>query len=187
MKNLLLIQIGELLTEALEVAKGVLVDKADQTEQLQQGVLQWRSRKQQLVLTGQRCLKCVGNDIRRLVDVAQPVRLVDNHEIPWHVCTSSALFLANWYEQMTISGLSNGLNSTLLNRRVVGFRFQQSARQEELLGQLLMPLFAKVGRRDYQDAPFALRPLLRQDKTRFDGFPEAYFVCQQRTLARAGT
>ena len=53
MKYLLLIEVGELLTEALEVAEGMFVDKAHQTEQLQQGVLQRRGREQQLVLTGQ--------------------------------------------------------------------------------------------------------------------------------------
>ena len=49
LEDLLLVQVGELLAEALQVAEGVLVDEADQAEQLQQGVLQRRGGEQQLV------------------------------------------------------------------------------------------------------------------------------------------
>ena len=70
----------------------------------------------------------------------------------------------------------------LLDRRVVGLGLEDAARQEELLGQLLMPLLAQVGRRDDQDAPLALRPLLREHEPGFDGLAEADFVGQQRAL-----
>ncbi len=49
LEHLALIQIGKLLPEALEVAKGVLIDKADQPKKLQQGILQRSGRQQQLV------------------------------------------------------------------------------------------------------------------------------------------
>ena len=49
LEDLLLVQIGELLAEALQVAEGVLVDEADQAEELQQRVLQRRRGEQQLV------------------------------------------------------------------------------------------------------------------------------------------
>ena len=55
-KDLLLGQIGELLAKALEIAEGVLVDDADQTEEFQQRVLQRRRRQQQLVAFLQRLL-----------------------------------------------------------------------------------------------------------------------------------
>ena len=83
LEYLLLIEIGKLLTEALQVAEGVFVNEAHQAEQLQQRVLQWRRREQQLVFAGQRQLERVGDDVRRLVDVAQAVRFVNDHQIPW--------------------------------------------------------------------------------------------------------
>ena len=49
----------------LQVAEGVLVDEADEAEQLQQRVLQRRRGEQQLVLAGQRQLERVGDDVGR--------------------------------------------------------------------------------------------------------------------------
>ncbi len=83
---------------------------------------------------------------------------------------------------MTISGASKGRKLALLDRGVVGLGLQQAAGQKELLGQLLIPLLAQVGRRDDQDAPLALRPLLREHQARLDGFAQAHFVGQQRAL-----
>ena len=96
LEDLLLAQIGELLAEALQVAERVLVDEAHQAEQFEQGVLQRRRREQQLVLAGERQLEGVGDDVGWLVDVAQPVRLVDDHEVPGTRWTSAALLRANW-------------------------------------------------------------------------------------------
>ena len=82
LKHLLLAEIGELLAETLEVAEGVLVDEADEAEEFEQRVLQRRGGEQELVLVGERQLERVGDDVGRLVDVAQAVRFVDDHEVP---------------------------------------------------------------------------------------------------------
>ena len=42
LEHLLLIEIGKLFAETFQVAEGMLIDKTDQPEQLQQGVLQGR-------------------------------------------------------------------------------------------------------------------------------------------------
>ena len=39
LENLFLIEIGKLFAETFQIAEGVFIDKADQSEQLQQGVL----------------------------------------------------------------------------------------------------------------------------------------------------
>lgn len=63
LKNLLLIQIGELLAEALEIAEGVLVDEANESEQFKQRILERRRSQQQLVPLGERQLERVGDDV----------------------------------------------------------------------------------------------------------------------------
>ena len=46
LEHLLLIEIGKLFAETFQVAEGMLIDKTDQPEQLQQGVLQGRGGEQ---------------------------------------------------------------------------------------------------------------------------------------------
>jgi hypothetical protein len=82
---------------------------------------------------------------------------------------------------MTIGRLE-GPELALLDGGVVGLGFEDAAGQEELLGQLLIPLLAQVRRRDDQDAPLALRPLLGEHQTRLDGLAETDLVGQQRAL-----
>ena len=72
-----------------------------------------------------------------------------------------------------------GPEMALLDGRVVGLRFEDSAGEEELLGQFLMPLLAQVGRGDDQDAPLALRPFLREHKTGLDRLAETDLVRKQ--------
>ena len=79
-------------------------------------------------------------------------------------------------------GRLEGAELALLDGGVVGLGLQDAAGQEELLGQLLIPLLAQIGRRDDQDAPLALRPFLREDQARLDGLAETDLVGQQRAL-----
>jgi hypothetical protein len=45
-----------------------------------------------------------------------------------------------------------------------------------------VPLLAEIGRRDDEDAPFALSPFLGNDQSRLDGFTQANLVGEERTL-----
>lgn len=47
------------------------------------------------MLAGQRQLERVGNDVRRFIDVAQPVSLVDHHQVPRYGLNVAGLALAN--------------------------------------------------------------------------------------------
>ena len=85
---------------------------------------------------------------------------------------------------MTISGDLERAELALPDRSVVGLGFENPAGQEELFGQLLIPLLAQVGRRDDQNAPLALRPLLRKHQAGLDGLAQAHFVGQQRAFGK---
>ncbi len=184
LESLLLFQVGELLAEALEVAEGMLVDEAHQAEQLQQGVLQRRRGEQQFVPAGQGLLERIGDDVRRLVDVAEAVRFVNHHQIPRHGLDVAGLALGELVGANNDLGCLEGADLALADGGVVRLGFEDAARQKELLGQLLIPLLAQVRRRDHQNAPLALRPHLRQHETRFDGLAQAHFVGQQRTFGK---
>ena len=185
LKNLLLGQIGELLAKALEVAESVLVDDADEAEEFEQRVLQRRGREQKLVAFLQRQLERVGDDVGRLVDVAQPMGFVDDDEVPWRRSDIGRLAA-----RKLIGADDDGvlhlerLKIPLFDCLVVGLRFQYPARQEELFGQFLMPLLAQIGRHDDENTPLPLRPSLRKDKTRLDGLAQANLVGQQRALRK---
>ena len=87
--------VGELLPEALEVAESIFVDEADEAKQLQKRILQRRRGEEPFLFLGERLLKGVGDDIRRLVDVAKAVGLVDDDKIPWSSVDVAALLRAN--------------------------------------------------------------------------------------------
>jgi hypothetical protein len=69
---------------------------------------------------------------------------------------------------------------------VVGTRLQDGTGQEELLLQLLEPLFAQAGRCNDQDPPLSFGPFLRDDQTRFGRFPEADLIGEQRASGERG-
>jgi hypothetical protein len=60
----------ELLPEARQVSEDTIIDEADQSEELQQGILQRRRGEQQLRGVTQGIAQGGGNDVGLLVDVA---------------------------------------------------------------------------------------------------------------------
>ena len=92
--------------------------------------------------------------------------------------TSLALW-ANGYEQMTMSGGLERTQLALLDGRVVRLGFKKTARQKELLAQLLIQLLAQIGGSNNENAPFPFRPFLRKGKARFDGLAKADLISQQ--------
>ncbi len=71
-------QAREARSKALEVAERVLVHDADQTVELQQGILERRRREQHLRERRDGLLDREGDLARCLVDVPQAVRFVDD-------------------------------------------------------------------------------------------------------------
>ena len=177
MKDLLLGQVGELFAKALEIAECVLVNDADETEQFQQRILERRRRQQQLVPLFQRRLESIGNDVGRFVDVAQPMRFVNDDQVPRGSGDIRRLGASE-----VVGADDDGVfdfkrtKISLLDCLVIGLRLQYPARQKELLSQLLVPLLAEIRRRDDEDAPLPLGPSLGKNKPRFNGLAETDLV-----------
>src|SRR6266498_4442754 len=64
----------------------------------------------------------------------------------------------------------------LLDRGIIGLGFENTARQEELFLQFLVPLLTEIGRGDDQETVFALRPSLGEDKPRLDCLAQTHFI-----------
>ena len=79
LKHALLAEVRKLLAEAPEIAEGVLVDKADETEQFQERILKGRRSQQQFLLLRERLLQRIRDDVGWLVNVAEPMGLIDDH------------------------------------------------------------------------------------------------------------
>ena len=184
LEYLFLAEIGELLAETLQVAKCMLVDEAHEAEQFQQRVLERRRGEKQLVLACQRQLERVGDDVRRLVNIAQPVGFVDHHEVPGQGVDVARLALREMVGADNDLGRLERAELALSDRNVVRLRLQDAARQKKLFGQLLIPLLAQVGRRDDENPPPALRSFLREHEARFDGLAQADLIRQQRTFRK---
>jgi hypothetical protein len=70
------------------------------------------------------------------------------------------------------------------DRGVVGFRFEDAAREEELLGQFLIPLLPQVGRRNDEHPPIPLCPFLGEHEASFDRLAKPDFIRKQRTFGK---
>ena len=173
-----------MLAKALQVAKGVLVDEADQAKEFEQRVLQRCSREQQLVPPGQRQLQRVGDDVLRLVDVAQAMGFVDDHQIPWQGVHVARLAFDELVGTDDDLGRFKRAELALFDRRVVGPGFQNAAGEKEFLREFLIPLRAQVGGHDDQNPALSLRPFLRQHEAGFDGLAKADFIGQQRAFGK---
>jgi len=145
LEDLLLAEVRELFSEAREVAETVIVDDADETKEFEQRVLERRRGQQQFMATVERALQRVRDHVVRLVDVAQPVGLVDHDEIPRR-SRDVARLAARELVRADHDGVRRieGSEHAALDRFVVGLRFEDPARQKELLAQFLVPLLAQV-------------------------------------------
>ena len=90
-------------------------------------------------------LERAGDDVGRLINVAQTMGLVDDHEVPRcrrdiRRFVAGGLVGADDDEILHLEGAE----VPLLDRLVVGFCLQYTAGQEELFRQFLMPLLAEA-------------------------------------------
>ena len=182
-ENLLLTQVGELFTEALEVAEGVFVDEANQAEQFEERVLERGGGEEQFGHSGQRPLEHVGDDVARLVHVAQPVRFVDDDEIPVNPGDVGSLRPGELVGAKDDAAVRlERPELPLPDCVVVGLGFEDTARKKELLLQFLIPLLPKVRWRDDENAPLPLRPFLGENEPSLNGLSKSDFIRKERAL-----
>lgn len=131
----------ELVAEGWLVAEYVLVDEADDPEQLHEAVLERRRGQQQLGRRTERVPQRARHLVAGLVDVAQPVRLVDHDEIPRHPSDLLGLVRGE------VVGANDDVVVDLervrragLAQPVEGRGFQHRRGHAELLVDLLRPL-----------------------------------------------
>src|SRR5262249_14648968 len=84
-EDLLLCKIAELLSEALEISEDLVIDDADESEQFEQRILQRRGGEKQLWRVRQGLFQRVGDNVRGLVYVPEPVCFVHHHNVPGRV------------------------------------------------------------------------------------------------------
>ena len=160
----------------------MFVNETDEAVEFQQGILQRGGRQEKLVPVLKRLLQNVGDDVVRLVNIPQPVGLINHDQIPLRALHIRCLIPGELVgaEQ---NGVRLGLERpevALPDRGVVGPGFEDLARQEELFAKLLMPLLPQVGGSDDQNAAFPLRPLLGNNQTCLNRFSQSYLIGEDR-------
>ena len=166
-------QPGEAGAVGLQVAEGKIVDDAHQAVEFQERVLQRRGGQEHLAERGHALLDGVGDLVRGLVHVAEPVGFVDDHQIP--ACLADVrLHLPDEMVRTDNDGvLLEGIEVAGPDGVVEGAGFQDDRRQEELVGQFLAPLLPQIGRHDDQDATLPFRPALVDQEPGLDGLSQA--------------
>jgi hypothetical protein len=97
-----------------------------------------------------------------LVDVAEAVGFVDNHQIPLRLLNVRLLAASELVRAENDRVLFERVQIPAAHRRVEGFRFEYNRGEVELIGQFLTPLLAEVRRKDHEHPSLPLCPLLRQ-------------------------
>ena len=133
-EHLLLIEIGELLPEALQITEGVVIDEAHQAEQLQEGILQGCGREQQFALTFKRHFERVGDDVGRLIYVSQAVGFVNDYQVPWDGTDVTRPAPGEMVGADDDLRDLKGAEMALSDSHAIGFGLQQAAGEKELLG-----------------------------------------------------
>ena len=83
--------LAELALEAFQVAKHELINDGNKSIEFKDGVLQRCGCQQDLLALQQGFLDGVGNAVGGLIDIAQTMRLVNNHQVPCRVTEISGL------------------------------------------------------------------------------------------------
>src|ERR1035438_9771595 len=112
------------------------------------------------------------------------MRLIYHDKIPVHLLDvdffgPGEVVRANDDRVLLVKGVEVAL---LLYLVVESPGFEDRRRKEEFVRQLLVPLFAEVGRHDDEQVALALGPPLREEDAGFDGFAQADFVGENRAF-----
>lgn len=137
-------QIGKLLAEALEVTEGALVDTTDQPVQFQKRILQRCGGEKQFRRILERLFQCIGNDVRRLIHIPQPVRFINDDKVPVRGpdirCFTARELVRADNDVLNVERLA----VALLERRIIRPGFQDPTRQKELFLQFLVPCLRRL-------------------------------------------
>ena len=130
----------------------------------------------------ERTLECSSDPVVGAIYVPQPVGFVDDDEVPRDDHQFVSMARRELIRADDKGFLFEGTAHAVFLHLIVVTSFKNYGRQKEFFLDLLRPLFAQISRRDDKHAPPPFRPLLRNDKSGFDGFSEADFVGKDRAL-----
>src|SRR5262245_912066 len=82
LKDLFLTEARKLFPKAGQIPEGVFIQHADESEELKVGGLKRRCREEQLVPSLESRVQDIFDDAGRFINVAQPMRFIDNHKVP---------------------------------------------------------------------------------------------------------
>ena len=166
----------ELRAEALEVAKGEFVDDADEPVKFKKRVLQRRGGEKRLLEGEYGMLDRLADFVVGLVDVAEPVRFIDDHQIPGRLADVRLLGPRKLVGADHDAVALKRIQVSGADRLIECLGLQNGGGQEELVGKFLAPLLAQVCGADNQKAPFALSPFLGKQDAGFDRFSQPDLV-----------
>ena len=146
--------------------------------------MEWRGSEKDFV-GGERGFADGGGDFGGLfIDVAEAVGLVDDDEVPVDVSEFEGFGGGELVgADEDFAGLVKGVEEAALAE---GGGFEDFGREAEFVGEFLLPLFAKSGGEDEENAAAAFGPALGDDEGGFDGFAEANFVGENDAFGEWG-
>jgi hypothetical protein len=174
-------------SEALKVAEGKIVDHTDQPVELQERVLKRRGREQHLRIGHHGVLDRKRDLAGRLVDVPEPVRLVDDDQVPRGLSKVGVLRAGELVRAENDRRLVEGVHAPASDSLVEGPALQDQGGQVKLVRQLLRPLLAQVRRDDHEQVALSLGPLLGEQQARFDRLPETDLVGEDSALRKGAS
>jgi hypothetical protein len=169
----------------VEIAKGLLVaeelfiDQRGQAVQFEQRVLNRCGCEQKFRTIRHGPLDALRHFVACAKDIAEFMRLIDDHEVPWYGAQFGAVLGGKMDRDDQERAGINGIMLALPAQRLDGFGGHDQTGQVEFVGQLLIPLFAQGRRANNQQTPSAFCPVLAKDETGFDGFAQPNLVGQQ--------
>ena len=175
---------GKLSAKALEVAKREIVDDADKSIELKKRILQRRGRQKRLLVWEYGLFDRLADLVGGFVDVAQAVRLIDDHQIPGGLPDIRFLGAGKLVGANNSAVAFKRVEVPCADRLIECAGLKDGGRQEELVGKFLTPLLAEIRRTYYQQTAFPLGPLLCEQDARFDCLPEADLVGKNCSLRK---
>src|SRR5579871_1628457 len=130
-------------------------------------------------------LERIRDDVGWLIDIPQAMSFINNDHVPgdgMHIGGFIAGELIRTDDYYIVALKRAELS--LLDRFIVGAGFENSAGQEKLFAQLLMPLLPEIGGSDNQDTALTFRPLLRDNQSRLNGLAQTNLISQKRTTRK---
>jgi hypothetical protein len=173
---------GKLRAKTLEVAKGEFVDDADEPVKFKKGVLQRCGREKRFLERENGLFYRLADLVVGLIYVAEPVRFIDDHQVPGRLANVRLPGAGELVRANHNAVALKGIQVPGADRLIECAGLKNGGGQEELVGEFLAPLLAEVRGTYYQEAVFALGPLLGEQDASLDRLSQADLIGEDCSL-----